>query len=102
MKSGLTYTLLALLFAILSLLLPAVAVTTMFAPTSDPTRSDASRGESPVETLKRRYAAGEIGQDEFDRRLDDLIEASSDARDRPDAESVERRGARDAELDSVQ
>lgn len=100
-KSGPVYNLLALLFAVLSLLLPAVAVTTMFAPTSDPTRRDASRSESPVETLKRRYAAGEIGQDEFDRRLDDLIEASEDTRDRPDAESVERRRSRDAELDSV-
>lgn len=30
------------------------------------------RGETPLEILKRRYAAGEIGKEEFDRMKKDL------------------------------
>jgi uncharacterized membrane protein len=30
-------------------------------------------GEDPLETLKRRYAEGEIDDDEFDERLDRLV-----------------------------
>ncbi|UPV74016.1 SHOCT domain-containing protein [Halorussus limi] len=104
-KSGIVYNLLALLFGTLTLLLPVVATTTVFAPDSGLTRPDDSRGERPVETLKRRYAAGEIDRDEFERRLDDLMAASDDAPDRSDADSVERSGGRratrDAELDSA-
>lgn len=35
---------------------------------------DGSQSEDPVETLKRRYAAGEIDDEEFDRRMDQLVE----------------------------
>ena len=31
-----------------------------------------SAGESPMEILKRRYAAGEIGKDEFEEKKKDL------------------------------
>ncbi|GAA0677099.1 SHOCT domain-containing protein [Natronoarchaeum mannanilyticum] len=46
----------------------------------------AERPEDPVETLKRRYAAGEIGEAEFERRLDRVLsqedgEATTDSRD---------------------
>jgi len=32
-----------------------------------------SGDEDPVETLKRRYAEGEIGEEEFDRRMERLV-----------------------------
>ncbi|HMB49040.1 MAG TPA: SHOCT domain-containing protein [Natronoarchaeum rubrum] len=46
------------------------------------------RSDDPVESLKRRYAAGEIGEAEFERRLDRLLsqgggEATVDGRDAP-------------------
>jgi len=31
-------------------------------------------GEDPVAALKRRYAAGELGEDEFERKLERLVE----------------------------
>lgn len=31
-----------------------------------------STGESPIEILKRRYAAGEIGKEEFEEKKKDL------------------------------
>lgn len=48
----------------------------------------AERPEDPVETLKRRYAAGEIDEAEFERRLDRVLsqangETEADSRDAP-------------------
>lgn len=120
-KSGVVYNLLALLFGVSTLVLPVLATTTLFAPDSGLTRGDSSdlnrvadsgsnltgtdSDEQPVETLKRRYATGEIGQEEFERRLDDLMAAPDDASEAPDADSVERsggrRGSRETELDSA-
>ncbi|WP_135851022.1 SHOCT domain-containing protein [Halorussus salinus] len=110
-KSGVVYNLLALLFGVLTLVLPVVATTTLFAPdsgltrgdssASSSTRTDDSREERPVETLKRRYAAGEIGQDEFERRLDGVVEADDDLLDGADADSVENPVGRATELDST-
>ncbi|MFC6974571.1 SHOCT domain-containing protein [Halomicroarcula sp. GCM10025709] len=34
----------------------------------------ATSGQSPVEQLRERYARGEIGEDEFERRLERLLE----------------------------
>ena len=42
--------------------------------------------EDPLATLRERYATGEIGEEEFERRLDRLLET----------EELERRGAGDA------
>lgn len=108
-KSGVVYNLLVLLFGVLTLVLPVVAATTLFAPDSGPTRTDSSgrtrtktaRGERPVEALKRRYAAGEIGQDEFERRLDGLVEADDEPFDGADADSVENPVGGATELDST-
>lgn len=35
-------------------------------------REFAGRGETPLDILKKRYALGEIGKDEFDRMKKDL------------------------------
>jgi len=41
--------------------------------------------ETPIETLRRRYAEGELDQEEFERRLDQLIET-----EKPDQQTTER------------
>ncbi|WP_135826299.1 SHOCT domain-containing protein [Halorussus ruber] len=112
-ESGTVYNLLIVLFAVLTLTLPAIASATLLAPDSGLTRTKtagrgttrtratstgATRGEDAVETLKRRYAAGEIDREEFDRRLDDLVEVSGDTGCET-ADAVETRAARDPELD---
>jgi uncharacterized membrane protein len=99
-KSGTVYDLLIVLFAVLTLILPAIASATLLAPDSDLTPKNATRGEDAVETLKRRYAAGEIDRDEFDRRLDELVVASGDTSGGA-VDTVETRTARDTELDRV-
>ncbi|WP_256391017.1 SHOCT domain-containing protein [Natronoarchaeum rubrum] len=58
------------------------------ADTVDADGEPADRSDDPVESLKRRYAAGEIGEAEFERRLDRLLsqgdgEATVDGRDAP-------------------
>lgn len=41
--------------------------------------------ETPIETLRRRYAEGELDQEEFERRLDHLIETEE-----PEQQTTER------------
>ncbi|WP_313693652.1 SHOCT domain-containing protein [Halorarum halobium] len=49
------------------------------APTAGaPIEGDPDDGaETPIETLRRRYAEGELGQEAFQRRLDDLLETEA-------------------------
>ncbi|WP_418285956.1 SHOCT domain-containing protein [Halorubrum sp. DTA46] len=48
----------------------------------------------PLETLRERYATGEIGEEEFERRLDRLLE-TEDLADRADIGSTDRRDSAD-------
>ncbi|WP_162224666.1 SHOCT domain-containing protein [Halorussus amylolyticus] len=98
-KSGTVYDLLILVFGILTVLLPAVASAALLAPDSWTARPNASRNENALETLKRRYAAGEINREEFDRRLDDLIVVSDSARERANDGSLSTRTARETDFD---
>lgn len=103
-KTGLVYNLLIVVFALLALVLPAVAAATLLAPDSGLTRADRSgtdRSADAVETLKRRYATGEIDQAEFDRRLDDLVAVDDAGRERRTGETADRDATLDAELDST-
>ncbi|WP_436928350.1 SHOCT domain-containing protein [Halosimplex halobium] len=43
-----------------------------------------SAGDDPVETLRERFASGEIDQVEFERRLDALLAAEDATGERPD------------------
>ncbi|MFC6754439.1 SHOCT domain-containing protein [Halorubrum tibetense] len=52
--------------------------------TSEP--ADATTDENPVATLRDRYASGEIGDEEFERRLDRLLETEGVA------DEIDRRG----------
>lgn len=97
-KTGLVYNLLILVFGLLTLVLPAVAAVTLLAPDSGLTRTVATRSESAVDALKRRYATGEIDREEFDRRLDGLVGATGDVSERADSGSVGGR-ANDREFD---
>ena len=54
----------------------------------EPTRYDPVDDESAIEVLRERYAAGELSDDEFERRLNALVE-TEDVVTRPDS-SVER------------
>ncbi|MCU4802254.1 SHOCT domain-containing protein [Halobacteria archaeon HArc-gm2] len=45
---------------------------------------------NPLETLKDRYAAGEISDEEFERRLDRLIDTEREERATVDERSKER------------
>ena len=45
-----------------------------------PARTDGeSRGEAPLDRLKRRYAEGELTDEEFERRLERLLETEDEA-----------------------
>ena len=63
-------------------------------PGGEPASSTATT-EDPLATLRERYATGEIGEEEFERKLDRLLE-TEELDDRADAGSVGRRdsGAR--------
>lgn len=98
-KSGMVYSLLVLLFGVLALILPAVATATLLAPDSGLTRSDSSGRDDSIETLKRRYAAGEIDHEEFSQRLDDLVATSEDALDGGAVDSGGERTLRDEEIE---
>ena len=58
------------------LLLPLVWFLEDDFPLVEPESKDAGEGtlENPVATLRERYATGEIDDDEFERRLDRLLE----------------------------
>lgn len=51
--------------------------------------SPTADGDDPVATLERRYTAGEITHEEFERRLDRLVDASGDV-DRDEDREVGR------------
>lgn len=84
-KSGVAYDVLILLFAALTVVLPAVATAVALAPASAHAGNDAGADRAapaasdPVETLKRRYATGDITESELDERLDRLVELDAAA-----------------------
>jgi len=43
----------------------------MASPENDQQANEAD--ETPIETLRRRYAEGELDEEEFERRLDQLV-----------------------------
>ena len=99
-KTGIVYNLLVLLFGLLALLLPAVTAAVLLAPDSGQIRADSSVRGDAVETLKRRYATGEIGRAEFDRRLDGLIGGLDGTRELSDGSSGGHE-TRETELDAT-
>ena len=65
--------------------------------------SSTATTEDPLATLRERYATGEIGEEEFERRLDRLLE-TEELDDRIDAGGTDRRdsgkrGERETELE---
>ncbi|ELZ28238.1 hypothetical protein C475_05515 [Halosimplex carlsbadense 2-9-1] len=50
---------------------------------------DRTGGDDPVETLRERFARGEIDQTEFERRLDALLAAEDGASDGPSGSPVD-------------
>lgn len=99
-KSGVVYSLLVALFGVLALVLPAVGATALLAPESGLSRTSTD-GDDPVETLKRRYAAGEIDRAAFDRRLDDLVELSEGGPERRAGDAGSDDPTADRELESA-
>ncbi|KTG07954.1 hypothetical protein AUR64_01590 [Haloprofundus marisrubri] len=73
-KTGAVYYWFMFLFSILALTLPAFGTAALLAPDSGLTRTTATEDDDATETLKQRYAAGDISREEFERRLDGLIE----------------------------
>ncbi|AFK18004.1 SHOCT domain-containing protein [Haloferax mediterranei ATCC 33500] len=59
-------------------------------PFTEPQTDEVSESstETPVETLRRRYAEGELSDDAFQRRLDNLLETESLGRDETEPERV--------------
>jgi len=49
----------------------------------EPDDGDDTETSDPVEELRERYARGEIDRDEFERRLDDLLETDPEMRTDP-------------------
>ena|GEM_PF-2474368 len=76
-KSGLVYNLVILVLLVATFTLPAYAAAAVLSDDAGTPRWD--EPATPVETLKRRYAAGEIDETEFQRRLDTLVTRETDA-----------------------
>lgn len=55
---------------------------------SDPAHGSSETTEDPVETLKRRYAAGDVGEAEFERRLERLLALDAVDADEGDVDSL--------------
>ena len=79
------------------LLVPVLPIVYMLVRTRGRDRAvpDFERDRSPVEALKRQYAAGEIDETTFERRLERLLE-----RDSPDGEDSVAAGLGDGERES--
>jgi len=58
-----------------AVLLPLVGILTDDGDETDESESDA---EDPIERLKRRYADGELGDEEFERRLERLLQTDDE------------------------
>jgi uncharacterized membrane protein len=65
---------------------PGAGGVTERSPAARDGATDADGAEDPIAVVKRRYAAGEIGEEEFERRLDRIMDA-------------DRQGARDSKPD---
>ena len=58
--------------------LPAVIGLLRYYEATDTADQASDAEDAPLETLKRRYAGGEIDEAEFERRLDSLLETESE------------------------
>jgi uncharacterized membrane protein len=61
-----------------AVVLPLFAI--LYEGDEDTDPSEGTPDESPLETLKRRYANGELSDEEFERRLERLLETEDEAR----------------------
>jgi uncharacterized membrane protein len=64
----------------LVVLLAGIFLDDVIASVLQPSDDDAADASSPVEELRERYARGEIDRDEFERRVDDLLETDPEVR----------------------
>lgn len=78
-KSGLVYNVVILVLLLATFVLPAYAAAALLSDDAVTPRRDGSADS--VEALKRRYAAGEIDEATFQRRLDTLV--THETRDGP-------------------
>ncbi|WP_277553279.1 SHOCT domain-containing protein [Halobaculum limi] len=78
-KSGLVYNTIVLAFSLVALFAPAFAAASLLAPDSG-SRSKQRDATDPVTTLQQRYASGGIDREEFDERLDAVLETTDDGR----------------------
>ena len=78
-------------------LLPAaVGIARYYRQSEASEAGESAAGDDPVEALKNRYARGEIDEDEFEQRLDDLLGTDTEtAGGEASAEPVERNTARE-------
>lgn len=67
----------ALLIGILGLVYLKTGFELISEQTGSQSSSDAAAEEDPLTILRERYARGEITQEEFERRLDDLLETET-------------------------
>jgi len=65
---------------------------------SEDAAATAAAAEDPLETLRERYATGEIGEEEFERRLDRLLE-TEELEARIDADRRDSRDRRERETE---
>lgn len=65
---------------------------------SEDAAATAAAAEDPLETLRERYATGEIGEEEFERRLDRLLETEEPGA-RIDADRRDSRDRRERETE---
>ncbi|NGM68678.1 SHOCT domain-containing protein [Natronolimnobius sp. AArcel1] len=55
-------------------------------PLTEPRTESTRESETPIETLRRRYADGKLSDEEFDHRLDRLLESETESSAQPTTE----------------
>lgn len=70
-------------------LIGRVETTTEYRKTDEPPSTDETTEGDPIDVLKHRYATGQISEEEFDRRVDSLLDVGSKDASRADEREID-------------
>ena len=94
--SGTLPSLLVLVGSVSTLVAAALGPTLLLAPDGGPTPERSDDEEDAIAELKRQYASGNVSEEEFEHRLERLIETSPDEQPQPSEPGRRREADRTA------